>query len=61
MVLLARLLEEGIRGTKRYFSRIFKPRPVTGKAAGHPKVKYSDLTPYEIEDADYEDIHPKRD
>jgi hypothetical protein len=56
LLLVVRLLRPVFNGVRRYFRREERPaKPPSGDPA-YP----DDFTPYEIEDADYEDIQGER-
>ena len=58
-MLILRLLVPLFRSAGRTLKRLFSAQPQRSDADAK-KRKYSELTPYEIEDADYEEISNKQ-
>ena len=59
LLLLIRLMQPLLRGVGRFLKRVLSPQPIGGTEEANKKVDYSELTPYEIEDAEYEEIREK--
>ncbi|UCG51791.1 MAG: hypothetical protein JSW58_16730 [Candidatus Latescibacterota bacterium] len=60
LLLILRIFRPFIRGAGRYLQRLFAGNNPAGGKRGEKKVDYSDLTPYEIEDADFEEVKGNR-
>ncbi len=58
LLLLIRLMQPVFRGAGRLLRRFFSPEPIRNGKPGHTG-KYSQLTPYEIEDAEYDEVRGK--
>ena len=62
LLLIIRLLRPVLSRVRRYFGTRQSPERVRGEGAsgnGTKKEDYSDFTSYEIEDADFEEVHKK--
>ena len=51
-----RLLRPVFDGARKLFRRTSNPLPKPAPTRQRKRDQYDDLTPYEVEDADYEDI-----
>ncbi|MEJ2722053.1 MAG: hypothetical protein P8181_13090 [bacterium] len=60
LLLLVRLLRPLAHGIGRYLKRVTGSDDSGGRRSRDTKIDYSDLTPYEIEDADFEEVKTKR-
>ena len=58
LFMLIRLMQPLFQGAKKFLRRFLAPES-TGGPPPDKKVEYSDLTPYEIEDAEYEELRGK--
>jgi hypothetical protein len=60
LMLIIGLIRPVLRGAQSTLKRVFTPDPPP-RPAGKGKADHQDLSPYEIEDAEYEEIKNDRD
>ncbi len=60
ILILMRLFRPLVDGVGKYFKRIMGSGDTAQRTSRDKKIDYSDLTPYEIEDAEFEEVKGKR-
>ena len=60
LMLVLRMLRPVFVSAGKVLQRVFAPGAGGGGDSGTPKVKYPDLSPYEIEDAEFEEVPEER-